>query len=235
MKKIILTALILFVLSSVCFAEKQEWVDKSYNFSKVKTVFIYDPVIPNEIKNGIAENEINEIFNKKKVLKDVKILDIPQVVILVQADTGINLDELYKTDPQGSLKMLFENIHKYADIVIVSKIQRYGTGSEYKEAYSYNTTTYQTSTVTTSNGGFATIDTPVTQTNTVPGGYFPASYVTVRYDVYDTKTNKQIFSRIDERGKVNRTAFDNTKPRDMFGRIVGSFFDDFNDLLNREK
>ena len=48
------------------------------------------------------------------------------------------------------------------------------------------------------------------------------------------KNKKYVFIRLDDRARSNITAFDNTKPKDLYGRIVNSFFDSLADLLAKK-
>lgn len=236
MKKIaILTFLLSILLSSICFAEKQEWIDKTYNFSKITRVTICDPNIPNYIKNGIVENEIIDIFKEKAKLSNIKIVDPVTVILSINADLGIDLLEMNKKDPAAAAKILDENNYKYTDIIISSTVGRYGMGTTYQEGFSYNTTSYQNSYILTPGGSTATIQSPITQTHNIRGGNVPVANTVVRWDVKDTRTLRNVFSRIDDRSRNNSTRLDNTKPKDLYGRITDSFFNDLNNLLNKNK
>ena len=61
MKKIllILACLVFFVNSS--YAQKSEWIDPTYDFTKVKRICIDFDVNP-ELRDGIKEKESQEIF-----------------------------------------------------------------------------------------------------------------------------------------------------------------------------
>lgn len=59
------------------------------------------------------------------------------------------------------------------------------------------------------------------------------AHVAVKWDVKDTKTNKIVWTLIDERFKINSTKFDNTKPKDLYSRITGAFFESLNNKLSR--
>ena len=48
-------------------------------------------------------------------------------------------------------------------------------------------------------------------------------FVNVRFDVYNAKNGEAVWSRIDDRSRMNRDEFDNTKPKDVFGRILKDF------------
>jgi hypothetical protein len=236
MKKVILlTIFTLFILNSYCFAEKQEWIDKTYDFSKVTRITICEPNIQNYIKNGILEKEIIDTFKSKAKISNVKIVEPLTIINAINADLGIDLLEINKKNPQEALRIIDENSYKYTDIIITSTVNRYGMGSTYEEGFSYNTTSYQNSYIFTPGGATTTVQSPVTQTHNVRGGNVGVAITSVRWDVKDTKTLKNVFSRIDDRSRSNRTRLDNTNPNDLYKRITGSFFDDLNELLNKHK
>jgi hypothetical protein len=100
--------------------------------------------------------------------------------------------------------------------------------------FMFTTTGYQTSTVT-GPGGSAVITTPTQNYHHVPGGNVPTAYAAVRFDVLDAKTNKAVISRIEDRTRVNATIFDNSKPKDIYKRITGSFFGFLDDKVKDSK
>ena len=71
-------ALLLFIfvsLTSIASAEKQEWIDKDYNFNNVKRVLLFNPTIEQKLHNGVNEHEILEIFAKKaKLPKNIEVI-----------------------------------------------------------------------------------------------------------------------------------------------------------------
>ena len=152
----------------------------------------------------------------------------------MNAEFGIDLLELNKTNPQEARKIIDENTYKYTDILIKSEVGIYGMGTTYSNGFSYNTTYNQTSQVIGSNGLSGTIQTPITQTHTVGGGNVDTACASVSFKATDTRTGKDIFLRIDNRAKANLTRLDNTVPKDVFGRIVSSFFNDFNGKLRTD-
>ncbi|MBP2667663.1 MAG: hypothetical protein H6Q76_2643, partial [Firmicutes bacterium] len=118
------------------------------------------------------------------------------------------------------------------DLIVFSTVFEYSIGSQYFEGYTYNTTSYQTSTVY-GYGGSATIQTPVTITNSVPGGNRPVAYASVRFDVVDLQKGKNVITRLDDRARV--ATLSNTKPQDLYGRIIDAFMDDLSEKLQKSK
>lgn len=232
----IFVMLIFFLMSQaqIASAEKQEWVDKKFNFTQVKKVYIFNPLLDQKLMNGINEHEILAIFNKKAQLpKHIEVVTFEKVVENIKFDTGIDVLKLYEKNPQEGLKLFDEGTRLYSDLIIRSHIFEYSVGREYQEGYTFNTTEYKTAYVN-STSGYATVSMPVSVQHTVPGGNIPVAYASVRWEVTDTKTGKSILVRLDDRAKGNPTILDNTKPKDLYGRISGSFFDFMSDKLEKK-
>lgn len=230
----LLSFLICLLLTNSVSAEKQEWFNKTYDFSKVIRILITEPKIPDKLKNGITENEVLEIFHDKAKLPNrIKIISLSTLTETIKTDTGIDITILLREKTEDGKKLLHEILPKYVDLTISSRVFEYAMGSEYREGYTYNTTEYQTSYVR-GYGGSATIQTPVTRYHTVPGGNVPVAYAAVRWDVYDTQSGKTVFSRLDDRAKANPTIFNNTKPKSLYGRITADFFDDLSEKLDKK-
>jgi hypothetical protein len=233
MNKRVLSFMFIFILifQQVALAEKQEWVDKTFDFTKVKRVYIYTPFVAEYLKNGIVENEILDTFKDRVKLPNAQVLDTGAVARLIEIDTGIDLLELNRTDPIEAGKIFFENTPKHVDLIIYSQVGKYGMGSTYRQSFTYNTTNYQNSYIYGPNGTSAVVQAPQTQTHTVPGGNIPLASASVRWDVIDTRTGKTIFSRIDDRDRSNGSKLENTTPNDLYKRITSSFFSDLNDKI----
>ena len=222
-------ALLLFIfvsLTSIASAEKQEWIDKDYNFNNVKRVLLFNPTIEQKLHNGVNEHEILEIFAKKaKLPKNIEVFTLENIIENIKRDSGIDINAINQTNQQEGLKLLDEGIMKYADVVITSRVLEYNNGREHREGYTYSTTTYHTSYIYGSNGSSVATSVPVSETHSIPGGNINVAYASVRWDMKDVKSSKIIMTRLD-----NRTA-DETNPRDLYRRISGSFFDFMSDKL----
>lgn len=231
MLKKIISLLFLFVFTvSVASAEKQEWIDH-YDFSKVKTVFVCDPIIANHIKNGIKEKEIKKIFDVQIKLPDkITVITMTDLFALITADTGISPLDWYTLDHQTANKLFFDTMVKYSDLIVITQVLEYDIGKEYREGYIYTTTEYQNSYIYGRNGT-TTVQTAVTKSHSVFDGNVQVAYAAVSFDVIDSKTQQHIISRIDDRARANPTIFDNTIPKDLYGQIMNSFFDTLGDKL----
>lgn len=225
MKKIILLVILcVFASFATVSAEKQEWFDKNYDFSKVKNVYIWGVTINPKLKNGIVENEIPEVFSDKFKLEKAHIMTCEELRLKHLKATGVDLYKVLQEGNKSKFDLEFcKAIYNQTDIYIQPFVARYDVGSEYEEARTTYIPTTETSYVTNNMGGVVgTIQTPTTNAYTTPGGYVRAVYVSSKIDVFDTKQVKKVATLIDYRVKTpSRLA--NTQPKDMLSRIVGEF------------
>lgn len=118
------------------------------------------------------------------------------------------------------------------DLTFTTHLISYNMGSQYSEGYCYNTPTTETSTVMTPYGN-TIITTHGTKQNYVSGRMVPAAFACVKFEINDTKTGKTIWTRIDDRSRANETEFDNTKPLDLYKRIIKNYFKDLESKLHK--
>jgi hypothetical protein len=114
----------------------------------------------------------------------------------------------------------------------------YDVGTQYYEGYTYTMPSINQSYITFPNGQMATITSNGQTIHTIPGGNFPTVYVCFRFDIFDVKDTSQdkvVWARVDDRARVNRSALENSKPKDVLKRIVSSFSNDFVKTINTKK
>lgn len=229
MKNLLVILSMLLLYCSTCFAEKQEWIDEDYNFKSVNAVYLDYNFNP-ELQNGIVEKEAKKIFKEKFVL------DIEKK--LKNKDVSVNTKESVESLLKNNDGLIDENIKKFVtsnhNLIICIDIQDYRMGSSYVESKSYSYTMPKTSWIYGPNGS-AVVTTNETQTVNVPGGNRPTVFVRVRFDVIDPKLSEPIWSRIDDRSRVNEDEFDTSKPKDVYGRILKDFKNDFVKKINSSK
>ena len=244
MKKIIfsLTLGLLLLLSMTVHAKTEEWINKSYDFTKLKTIAV-NLNIRGELYNGIRENEIGETFflTLKKELYDklspkkYRLVEYSRLINDFTKENNlenINIGNL-PTDKKNELDAKFiEYVRGKTDAVINCFVWIYDLGTSYHEGYYYTLPSQTFSTITTNIGVTGNVNTYGQALYYKPGGNYPTAYCLVRWDIVDSKDNKPIWSRIDDRARVNMDAFQNTKPKSLLGRIVKSMS---NDLLTHMK
>ena len=192
----------LFLLFLLCplttQAEKVDWVEKSYDFTKVKQAIIYDidVVDTEEMESGLSEKVVLEEYLKTAARPPYKVR---------------------RPDNDSILHPLSS-----ADIYVKAELLKWHNDSYIREAYTSWETVRRTRKVKRSDGSW----TDEEYYDTVPI-YHPAetvytSTVRVKFDVYDTKTDKLIMSRDELRERKDSRH----GQQGIFGRISKSFFDD---------
>lgn len=239
LKKIMVFLLVFISLALPVFAEKQEWIDRNFDFSKTKKVFC-NFLVPKELMNGIIEHEMRDIlkdkFENKIVVKlspyKYKFSHDQDVINEIKETQGKDLNVLGETEPDKANEIFNQYLKDNYDLVFNFVVLAYGTGSQYIQGHYIDTPTTETSQVITPNG-VGTVRTQGTTKTYVPGGNAAKPCAVVKFEVYNIKTDDAVWVRIDNRAKVN-TIVDNTKPKDIFSRIISSFFDDFSSRLIKD-
>lgn len=235
----IILSLSLFIalgISSV-YAEKQEWYDSSFDFTKVKKIAVI--FRPSDRLNLVQYNESADIFMEKMKCDLIDELPAGQyefastgtIVDKIFKESGMDIASIAQTDQEKADKIFFEYIKKHYELFVVWSPLIYDTGSQYCEGYVYTMPSTNTSTIWLPNGQTATVTTNSQTAHNVPSGNYPAVYVAVRMDIVDPKTGNPVWMRIDDRAKINKTVFDNTTPKDVYNRIISSFIQDFEKTL----
>ena len=237
MKIISSVLFLLLFLTSTAFAEKQEWYDKNYDFTKVKRIIV-NFVIPEQLKNGVVEHEATELFkeqfSKRLVPKlskqNIKIVMFEDVFQEIKSSQNIDLFALYETDADKARAFIAEYIPKNFDVVCNVTLQHYSMGTEYVDGYTYTTPTSQSY-----YDGTKFVTVSGTQQHYVSGGNKPAAYAIVKYEITDIPTTKNVWTRIDDRARVNKDIFENSKPKDLYQRSLKSYFSDLASKLTPKK
>lgn len=166
MKKVFSILVLLFLFCNLAIAQQQEWVDKKYNFSSVKNVFV-DYEVNEKLKNGISEKETEEIYQEKFFNKLVKKLSSKGYVFSNKKD----LPE-FSIDANEQRKCYIKDNF---DVIINIKLENYTVGSQYADGYTYSFPVTTQNSIYTTNGP-VTVTTTSQQTNYVSGGNFPTQY-----------------------------------------------------------
>lgn len=237
MKNIILTILLILV-TATAYAEKQEYINKEYDFSRAKKIYFHFAYLPNG--NGIKENEtedlnfeyLTKLWSKAKN-KGYQFYYSTDIIDIINKEKSINLDEISQKNPEKAETIYQEYIKENMDMTVMINVLAYDIGSQYREGYFINMPSTETSYINTPYSS-ATITTYGTQQQYVRGGNVPVSYCCVRMMVFDMATSNRVWVRIDDRAKVNATVFDNTKPKDMYKRILNNYYNDFEKITMKQ-
>jgi len=233
-------------LSSQVFAEKQDWYDSRFDFTKVKSIIINldkpencPEIVFKEIEdiffNGTKEGIFDKLNHKCKV---ASIFKVKEDILKVNRLSLEQIREIEKTNPKKVQDLFTGYVRDNYDIMILARPIIYDVGTQYYEGYTYTMPSINQSYITFPNGQMATITSNGQTIHTIPGGNFPTVYVCFRFDIFDVKDTSQdkvVWARVDDRARVNRSALENSKPKDVLKRIVSSFSNDFVKTINTKK
>ena len=237
MKRILLFVIMLMMITVSAFADKQEWIDKNYDFGQAKRILVSFSV-PDELKNGITEKETEEIFfdvlqdkvTNKLVPFGYKVKTLADVDDDIQLLYGVNFTEQIKNNTIEAEKIFEKYINENVDLVVGVKLLTYSTGSRYKEGY-YRTVTKSEPQYVGDLYGGRFVNTSRTEQQYIPGKNVPMTYTSVKFMIDDVDTKENVWTRIDEREREGDELFGNSKPKEVFERILKSGFGDFTDKL----
>ena len=177
------------------FADKQEWIDKDYDFGKAKNILIMF-YVPDELKNGITEKETQELFDEAVQKKLVEKLSdygynfktIDDATNEIQTLYKINIIESTKKDSPESKDIFNKYIKENIDLVFNVNLMDYSTGMRYKEGYSYSVPKTESHYVSNGMFGGQIVTTHTTEQHYVEPKNVKVSYVSVKFIIDDVKT-----------------------------------------------
>lgn len=208
--RILALALCLMMMSALpASAEKTDWADSSYDFSKIKRVLVYDVTFSekSELNDDLMEDVLKEDY--------LKIASRPKYT-LVRPDKAAVLSP--------------EDPHLAADVYVTAELLKWHDDYYIKPAYTSWETRRGTRTVKRSDGKRY----EETYTYTVPVNHPPqtiyTSTVRIRFEVFDSKTGKRVMARDELRLRDNSEH----GQKGIFGRISKSFFDSLGKKINKQ-
>ena len=237
--KILLIELLL-LFSLPAYAQKTEWIDPSYNFTKARRIFVGYTVAP-ELCNGITEKESSNWFFSqiKKELVDkipsgYKVESQYKAEERILKETGISMESRITESPEEAKVFFAKFLRDNYDLLLEAALLENMTGQKYRSGYTYTTTVPQTSTVLGPGGQLSTVTTTAQQVHSVPGGNVPTTTIVLRFDVTDTATAKYVWSLLDRREKSDEMLEKVVNPKGMFNRITADFSSCFIKVLQEE-
>ena len=232
LKKVLCLAALLLGLAASAAAERQEWVDSTFDFGKPRRIYI-QLAVPPEINNGIYEHQTRDIFYGK-VFKEVgpklagkqKIFTIRDFSLAMQAK-GIDLAQLYRERPQEAQRLEQDFIAANSDLQLTAVVLGFGVGTQYREGYYLSLPATDNFRMTDMRGNFVTGSVQSSRQQYIPSRNVPNNYACVFFEVKEVGSGAKVWTRVDDRARLNATVLNNTKPADLYGRIVGKYFSDF--------
>ena len=241
MIKVLYYLLCLLIMVNPAYAEKSEWIDPGYDFTKTKSICI-DYVASPEIADGIRDKESQELFFKKakadiadKLSKQkYKVDTIYKAKENYLTSEGTDSKESAKDITQEQLPLFEKYVQNNYDLLIRCIVSQYDTGKKYVEAHTYKTMVPVATTVLDATGQMQTIIIQQQQEFNIPAGNYPAAFVKAQFDVIDTKTNQKVWALDDKRDKIDDTGISDIKPNGLFTQVIAEFAENLRkNLRNR--
>ena len=241
MIKVLYFLLCLLIMVNPAYAEKSEWIDPNFDFTKTKSICI-DYVASPEIADGIRDKESRELFFEKakadiadKLLKQkYKVDSIYKAKEYFINSEGTDSKELGKDITQEQLPLFEKYVQNNYDLLIKCTVSQYDTGKKYMEAHTYKTMVPVATTVLDATGQMQTIIIQQQQEFNIPAGNYPAAFVQVRFDVIDNETNQKVWTLDDKRNKIDDTGISGIKPDGLFTQVIAEFAENIRkNLKNR--
>ena len=241
MIKVLYYLLCLLIMVNPAYAEKSEWIDPGYDFTKTKSICI-DYVASPEIADGIRDKESQELFFKKakadiadKLSKQkYKVDTIYKAKENYLTSEGTDSKESAKDITQEQLPLFEKYVQNNYDLLIRCIVSQYDTGKKYVEAHTYKTMVPVATTVLDATGQMQTIIIQQQQEFNIPAGNYPAAFVKAQFDVIDTKTNQKVWALDDKRDKIDDTGISDIKPNGLFTEVIAEFAENLRkNLRNR--
>lgn len=207
-QSLVMMLCLLLLTSPPASAEKTDWVDKDYDFSKIQKAIVHDIVLTDkqEFESDLLEVTLQEDYQKNA--------QRPKYKALTPAKAAL----LSPEDPKGA-----------ADIYITAELLKWHDDSYVKPAYTSWERQKATRTKKLPNGQKVEetyyVEVPVYH----PPKTIYTSTVRIRFDVYDAKTDQRIMARDELR--LRDDSYRGQKG--IFGRICKSFFNDLNKKLSK--
>lgn len=241
MIKVLYFLLCLLIMVNPAYAEKSEWIDPSYDFTKAKSICI-DYVASPEIADGIRDKESQDLFFEKakadiadKLSKQkYKVDTIYKAKENYLTSEGTDSKESAKDITQEQLPLFEKYVQNNYDLLIRCIVSQYDTGKKYVEAHTYKTMVPVATNVLDATGQMQTIIIHQQEVFNIPAGNYPAAFVKAQFDVIDTKTNQKVWSLEDKRDMIDETGISGIKPNGLFTQVIAEFAENLRkNLRNR--
>ena len=220
---VLLLGVWLSVLPRAVSAEKVDWKDDSYDFSRIRRVMITDM--------DLAKANFDGEMRKMKCQSDYanfaqklgcEVMTHEQAWRRVSLAIGVDLDATAKTDPDKAAELFTQNLPSVADAWIDGRVLAWENSYYIQPEHTEWEQRSMQRQVRDSFGRWYNETYYVTVPVTYPPRRIDVSTLKISFEVYDAKTGKLIFGREDDRDREDYNAQDG-----MYERICKSFFSDF--------
>ena len=236
MKRILLLVIALMMITVSAFADKQEWIDKDYDFGKAKRILV-NLTVPDELKNGITEKETEEIFlevlqdkvTNKIVPLGYKVKNLNDVNKDMELLYGINIEELAKNNPSEAENTFIKYVNENIDVVMDVQLLAYSRITRKTEGYFTNVPTTEYDYVDNIFGGKNVVTRQGSRLEYVPSKDLSTTHVGVKFLLKDLTTKNDIWILIDEEIREGG----GTKQNNLFKNILRKNFNEFSKKIEK--
>ena len=151
----------LALLPQAASAEKTDWKDSSYDFSRVKRVLVYDVdlSVP-DFSSNLKAHKYQSDFPQYAKKMGCEILTEEQARRRISLAIGVDLDGLANTDPARANQLFAENLSTVADAWVKSRVLKWENSYYIKRRTRSGSSSALTAAIATATGtGSTTITT----------------------------------------------------------------------------
>ena len=218
----------LALLPQAASAEKTDWKDKSYDFSRIQRVLVYDvDLSAANFSSDLKSHKYASDFLDYAAKLGCEVLTYEQAQRRVSLAIGVDLEKLANTDPDKATALFQENASKAVDVWVQSRVLKWENTYYIIPEH----TEWQQKRIDRSyydrNGRWVNDYYYVTVPVTYPARRVDVSRLNMSFEAYDARTGKMIFGREDDRDREDYDAQDG-----MYERICKSFFSDFGNKIH---
>ncbi len=228
---VLLLGIWLAMLPRAALAEKTDWKDKSYDFSRVRRVLVYDvDLSAASFNSDLKAHKYASDFPEYAKKLGCEVLTEEEARRRISLAIGVDLDTVAKTDPDKAQALFAENLSRVADAYVKSRVLKWENSYYIQPEH----TEWEQKRVDRSyrdrNGHWVNDYYYITVPVTYPPRRVDVSTLNMSFEAYDAKTGKMIFGREDDRDRQDYDAQDG-----MYERICKSFFGDFGNKLHHDE
>ena len=218
----------LALLPQAASAEKTDWKDNAYDFSRIQRVLVYNvDLSAANLSSGMKEHKYRSDFPEYAKKMRCEVLTEEQAWRRVSLALGVDLDAIARTDPGRAQQLFAENLSRVVDAWVQSRVLKWENTYYIIPEH----TEWEQKRIDRSyrdrNGHWVNDYYYVTVPVTYPPRRVDVSRLNMSFEVYDVRTGRLIFGREDARDREDYDAQDG-----MYERICKSFFGDFGDKIH---
>ncbi len=218
MKRALFIFMVFMVFTSICYAERNEWKDKNYDFKTIKRVAI-GISFATTIQDQFAQQKTEEIMAQIEQKKRFNVVFIPVKDLFDQIIHDYNLENV---DEKTRREIVLSKSPEYADALLVIKVNELGWFKQYVPPRSFSYTSWETSTVQI-GGSSGTITSPVQRTINRSGDYEEFPVASAEFTLYSMSAGKVVWGYSELRNEQGGILFSKkNKPEDNLEDIFNN-------------